>query len=244
MKLDFCYSQQNYTHHVSCQKSSWLQSNMSRLTWKSLRWGGMTLKCLSMRSWLILLISLGNHVLLSRRGLCQPAGIPAVHDGPSRVSLPLDCAELQSVNQTHRHPWPDPHINMMLTVPLSPEGRVDPDVVRLWHSRCSPPEAGWRREILLILRQHLWCTLPRCSRACLTALFFLLIFLLFSLFYTSGFSCSFQGCGIRPAEFLLCVLGDPASWRVIRNFMRISMHMQQQDFLLIIPPYLDKYVII
>lgn len=45
-----------------------------------------------------------------------------------------------------------------LTNVLSPKGRIDADVVRLWESRCSPPAAGgWRRKILLILRLQLCC---------------------------------------------------------------------------------------
>lgn len=52
--------------------------------------------------WFFFGASLRRHVWLSGRGRSQPAGIPGIHDGPSRVSLSLDCAELEPVNQKDR----------------------------------------------------------------------------------------------------------------------------------------------
>lgn len=125
------------------------------------------------------------------------------------------------------------HINKTLTNSLSPEGRVDANVVWLWEGRCSPPAAGGgRREILLILRLHISCisSVFHCRRPHLIMVFLLHVFPSVSLPAAVSNSCLSQGCGMRPVGLLLWVLGNMASWRVIITFVRVTFHTQSWNF--------------
>lgn len=87
---------------------------------------------------------------------------------------------------------------VILTNQLSPEGRVDADVIRLWEGRSLPPATGGRwREILLILRLHLCCVLY------LIKVTFLLVLPWFPVLAAVSPSCLSQGCGLRTTELLL-----------------------------------------
>lgn len=82
-----------------------------------------------------------------------------------------------------------PHISYALVkknLLLSPESRVDADVVRLRQRRCAPPVAqGWRREVLLILGLHLQWVLTRLARRRLRPLMVFLFLALGAMFSSS-----------------------------------------------------------
>lgn len=95
---------------------------------------------------------------------------------------------------------------------LSPESRVNANIVRIWQGRRAPPGTRWRREVFLILRKHQWS----CCWAWLIRLFSLLVFPCLSVFTAGALLYSSQGHGMGP---LLVVMGS-TSWGFITNFLR------------------------
>lgn len=106
---------------------------------------------------------------------------------------------------------------------LSPEGRVDADVVGLREGRCSPPAGGGRRrEILLILGLHLCCNLS-ISYCCWPYLIIVALVLVLPRFPAAAAavssSCFSRGCWMRTLRLLLCAVSEMVSWKVIINFV-------------------------
>lgn len=99
------------------------------------------------------------------------------------------------------------------TNPLSPEGGVNANIVRIWQGRGAPPGTGWRREIFLILGKHQWS----CFWTWLIRGFSLLVSPCFFVF-TAGLSSSW-GHSIGP----LLVVMHSTTWGFITNFKRLIL---------------------
>lgn len=186
-------------YKLSLRKKVWLSC-------QTLNAGKYTCKLVSYVHHSLCKLSLRSRVWFSRQGRSQPSSTPTIQDGPTGVSLSLDCPE------------------------LDPEGRVDTDVVWLWEGRCSPPAAGWRwREILLILRLHLCCIL------CLITVAFSHVLPWFPVPAAVSSSCLSRGCGMRTAGLLLWVQGDMFSFASVwlcdgpeaESFTRRGFHLSR-----------------
>lgn len=109
------------------------------------------------------------------------------------------------------------------TEPVSPEGRVNADVVRTWQGRRAPSGAEWRREIFLILRKHGWS----CCWAWLIRAVSSLLFLRLPVHTAGALLFSSRGHGLGP----LLVVPASTSWGFITNLLSGSSFCLVSSFL-------------